>query len=361
MRCRHGAISVGIKAHVAEEKQPKRQVVQAQRFADSLTYNAYTALSRARQLRRDAEAVKEMLKKESEEDAPPIRDWFGFAVVSYYIVGFVTCLEWHARTRMADLFTYRPEAIDKNDIANKVPAEVLAQMIRAGVTVPHLLSASFIVGNVEEYLAPLQRIFDALGIGKKVAVVIQPRQTQTHDIFGEPYTEPTTHQRLSRLFESRHALVHEIGLMRMSSPGISDNWSATQVIAMGRLVEATIEAFENALREHGPSDFPNLLNEHMYPIDERAHLSAKVDAVSQRITRAIGQIRESRGIDEADPWQSVIASQDDFAAFIATSDLFQARYTDPRRALLRLELEGRLKLLEAIASAIGNPGINEDE
>lgn len=346
---------------MADDKQPKRQVTQAQRFADSLTYNAYTAYSRARQLRRDAEQIDDMFKKEGEDEDAPMRDWFGLEIVSYYVVGFVTCLEWHARTRTADLFTYRPEAIERADIANKVSADVLAQMVRAGVTVPHLLSASFTVGSVEEYIAPLQRLFDALGIDEKVSVVVQPPPLHTHDIFGEPYSEPTVHQRLSRLFEARHALVHEIGLSRMSSPMINDNWNAGQVIAIGRWVEHTIEAFERALATHGPADFPNLLDRHMLPIDPRARLIVEIEAVSGRVSKAIDRITETRGIDERQAWREVLDAQGAFASYIADSDLLAPRYTDPRQALAQLELEGRLKLLKAIEAAIGNPGLNEEE
>lgn len=346
---------------MAREPKQRRQVVQAQRFADSLTYNAYTALSRARHLRRDAEELEALLKKEEAEEDPPLRDWFGLEIVSYYLVGFVTCLEWHARTRLADLLTFQPDAIDKGLLDGKVSPELLAQMIRARVTIPHLLSASITVGNIDEYMEILQRVLDALGIEKKVSSIIQPEPLYSQDIFGEPWTEPSVYKRLSNLFEARHSLVHEIGLSRMSSPAISENWDTHQIFVVGRLVEATIQAFEATLSELAPANFPNLMNKQYYPVDEGKRLSEALSEVMNRISAKIDTIRSSRGIDERGAWQEVLEGHYALGGFIARSDLFRARYTDPRQAILRLELESRLKVFEALESAIGNPGIIEEE
>lgn len=336
-------------------------MVQAQLFADSLTYNAYTALSRARHLRQDAEALEAIFKKEAQEEKPPVRDWFGLEIVSYYLVGFVTCLEWHARTRLTDLYTFRPEAIDKNVLVGKVSPEVLAQMIRAQVTVPHFLSASITVGNPDEYLEILQRLFNALAIPQKVSSLVQTKPQYTHNLFGDPWNEPTVYERLSELFNGRHALVHEIGLTRMSSPSISENWDARAVISIGRIVEATIQAFEAKLTELAPPDFPNLLDKHFRPVDERNRLAQQLSTVVERIGSAIQRMVSSRGIDERDSWVRVVEAEGVLGNFITESELFAARYTDPRQALTRLELESRLKVLEAVESAIGNPGIIEGE
>ena len=66
------------------------------------------------------------------------------------------------------------ETIEKKTLEGKISPDTLAQMIRADVTIPHLLSASITIGSVAEYYGSLQAVFDALGIGAKVSGIIQP-------------------------------------------------------------------------------------------------------------------------------------------------------------------------------------------
>ncbi|MGV3513332.1 MAG: hypothetical protein ACO1OX_15125 [Novosphingobium sp.] len=341
--------------------KPRPQVLQAQRFADSLTYNAWTALSRVRHLMADAEEIEAVLEAEQNSDDPPLRPWFGFEVISYYIVGLVTCLEWHARTRLSDLYTYRPETIEKKALDGRVSSEALSQLIKAGVTVPHYISASISVGSPDDYLTVLQTLFDGLGIAKKVVAIVQPPAPYATTVFGEPYVEPAIYETLTRLFEARHSLVHEIGLMRMSSPAISENWGVQDVLAMGRSIITVMRAFERVLTEEAPPDFPNLLDMRGDPVDERIRLGAAADAIAARISAKIEIISQSRGIDERDAWESVNSGLGDIGAFLATSDLFRQRFTNPGLALAKLELEYRLKILSAVEEALGNPRLVEEQ
>lgn len=339
----------------------KPQIAQARRFANSLTYNAWTALARAQDLMRDAREIQAVLKKEEEGEDRPFRDWYGFEIVSYYLVGLVTCLEWHARTRLTDLYTYRPECIERSTIDRYVSSEALAQMISANLTIPHLLSAGQTVGSVDEYYSSLQRVFDTLQIGMKVAKVVQPERTQLNSIFGESFTEPSVYENLTELFTARHDLVHEIGIGRMSSPAISDNWDVEQVLRVGGEVVAVIRAFERTLAEHAPHDFPNLLDAQLHPIDEQSRLQREIDTVVRRISNKIEVISETRGIDERDAWAQTAAEHDALQTFIGQSDLFKRRYTDPGRDLAKLELQHRLKLLKALDYELGNPRLSEIE
>jgi hypothetical protein len=337
-----------------ENVKQRPQVTQARRFADSLTYNAWSALHRAGLLLSDACDIEEVLKAERELDDAPVRAWFGFEVISYYLVGFATCLEWHVRTRLADLYTYRPDAIDKKTLDGKVSAETLAQMIRAGVTIPHLLSASTTIGSAEDFYGSLQRIYDALDIHQDVAVVTQPEIVERVGFFG-PIEQPTVYATLTELFSARHALVHEIGVGRQAWPGVGDNWNVQEILKTGHVVLETMRAFERSLSAGAPADFPNLLDARFNPVDEQARLRGEVAAAVERIGDKIGQISQLGDIDERDAWTRVIAHQDALQNFIASSKLFRRRSTDRGPTLAKLELEQRLKMLGTLEVELGDP------
>lgn len=217
---------------MSPRNEQKRQVVQAQRFSDDAanTYNAYTAIQRANRLMHDADQLERMLEVERESDDPPLRDWYGLEIVSYYAVGLVTCLEWHARSRLTDLYTYRPHAIEKKALDGKINTEILAQMVGANVSIAQLLGASMAIGATDEYIGVFNRVFDVLEIKTPPDRIIQPTVGETRSLFGDVVREPTVRERLDRLFEARHSLVHEIGITRSASPAISENWSVSEVL-----------------------------------------------------------------------------------------------------------------------------------
>ena len=338
-----------------ENAKQRAQVTQARRFADSLTYNAGSALHRAARLLSDASDIEEVLKAEREFDDAPVRAWFGFEIISYYLVGFATCLEWHVRTRLADLYTYRPDVIDKRTLDGKVSAETLAQMIRADVTIPHLLSASTTIGSVEDFYSNLQRIYDALEIDKDVAAVVQPEIVERVGIFGIPIEQATVYETLTELFSARHALVHEIGVGRGVRPVVGDNWNVQEILNTGYVVLATMRAFECTLTAGAPADFPNLLDNRFNPVDEQARLRGEVAAATERIGDKIVQVSQRCKIDERDGWTTVIAHQETLQNFLVTSKLFGKRDTDRGPILAKLELEQRLKMLRTLEVELGNP------
>jgi hypothetical protein len=86
-------------------------------------FNAATALSRLQVLANDVERVDaaiEIAKKYEEQNDG---DWHFFREIeafSFYAVGIVTCLEWHARSRLTDLFSFMPSAIGQ-EVLNRWP------------------------------------------------------------------------------------------------------------------------------------------------------------------------------------------------------------------------------------------------
>ena len=70
------------------------------------TFNAASALSRMEKLIEEAEDMAARLRDHPLDGFPFTYHQFP----SFYLVGFVTCLEWHARSRLADLLAYAQTA-----------------------------------------------------------------------------------------------------------------------------------------------------------------------------------------------------------------------------------------------------------
>jgi hypothetical protein len=72
------------------------------------TLNAASALWRAESLQEDAEALG-ALKQEAEDKGITFGSGrIPYEILSYYAVGYATCLEWHARSRLVDTMLFRP-------------------------------------------------------------------------------------------------------------------------------------------------------------------------------------------------------------------------------------------------------------
>lgn len=329
-----------------DSHKTRPQIVQARRFADSLTYNAWSALRRVEGLLHDAEELEDLLAAERQDEDAPLRSWYGFEIVSYYLVGLVTALEWHVRTRLADLYTYRPDAIDKKALDGKISPDTLSQMIRADVTIPHLLSASTTVSSAGDYFSALQQIFDTLGIRQSATALVPVREPMT-SVFGDPITEPSAFQTLDDLFTARHALVHEIGVAR-GQRFDANNWALRDVRRFGGVVLDLMRTFERALTANAAPDFPNLLDQRGYPVDELRELRDRIAEVKERIRIQIeGRDPPSEGVEAA--WIRASADQEQLYTFIAGNELLQSWHIDHGPVLAKLELQQRLKVLQALA------------
>src|SRR5262249_33790477 len=121
------------------------------------TLTAYAALYRVEALIEDARVLKATLGH-----APHSAPWYGHEILSYYSVGFATCLEWHARARTFNLFSFMPECVKTDDFKINVSSKFLTQMMKDKVTIPGVLAGSISIGSADEYLKRFTRIFEAL-------------------------------------------------------------------------------------------------------------------------------------------------------------------------------------------------------
>lgn len=339
---------------MSEEKPPSRHVAFAERFASGSfsDFNAFAALKRARLLLREARQIAEIFELEEKREDPAMWSRHGLEVVPYTLVGYVTCLEWHARSRITDLYSYRPDSIDSKVLERKVPGRILSQMIRANVSVPQFLGASITIGSTGDYLAVFDELFKTLDINRKPADVITSRGGVQIGLFGDPIREPSTWEQLEALFTSRHVLVHELGHDAGAGRTLCETWSADQIIWMGHTVVSAMSALERALTEHAPADFPNLLTEQGRPVDAGAQLAASIDELERRISQDI----EARSRGGFQAWIQALTtarqSLADHDRLVGDRELFQPRHIGRENLLLRAALEQRLALLTRIEAEL---------
>ena len=316
------------------------------------TLNASVALYRAEALVRDAEAMSEL---EASCDSTGVR--FGsrlstYEIVSYFAVGFITCLEWHARSRKVDLMRFRPSTIETSDV-KFIEKNALSQMVAADVTIPYLVGAATTISSIEDYVGVFERIFKTVGISSRPAAMLK-------EVDGEPRAAEhgvsiQIFDIIETLFRVRHHLVHEIDLGIVGHFSLRDMWTPADAIRFGRAVVKCIKTLEGELMQFAPNDFPNRIDADGYPENE-------MEKVRSEIAQLEAELSVQFKHDENDEWQAALkASQEGTAkeiAFIQSAEFLRPiRHLDRREAIELEYLKTRLAYLSLLwrewASATG--------
>lgn len=324
----------------------------AKRYSDPSIdlLNAATAIGRLESLLEDVVDLKSTL----DEKFPPHDrwyPWFGAEVISYYAVGYVTCLEWHARSRVVDLFTYKPSCLEQKDLKGHVTEKAIAQAVAQGATVARLLGASTSVSSLTKYMDVMVRVFNEVGIKHNPYDVVMSVQEEGGL---SPISE------FEALFAFRNELVHEISLQVVGHPNVRDSWSPEQAVATGQLVLRAVRAIESILSAEAPRDFPNLLDANGSPVWAVDRVSNEIDrlekAIESAIQAALGSEDFHAGEQVLEDWrQSVVKAADSRMSqelFVNQSGFFHSRYTDLQTALLVEIASSRLRYLQVVLSEI---------
>lgn len=110
------------------------------------TFNAGAALNRIGQLVEEAEEMATLLGKHRVQRFPAMLPHFP----EYYLVGYVTCLEWHARSRLADLLAHFPDQTTADDLKAVTESGKLREMVVSRLTVPELVGVSASVSSLRD-------------------------------------------------------------------------------------------------------------------------------------------------------------------------------------------------------------------
>lgn len=321
---------------------------------------ASAALARLDMLIDDAKGMKsnlEILQPKEKRWAP----WFGAEIISYYAVGFVTCLEWHARSRLVDLLSYRPQCLTTDDV-KQVREGVLVEMVSANVTVAGMVGASVNISTLAAYTAVFDRVFQAL----QMPVTAFDAFKAMRPPGSEPWLSGSDIEEMKRLFEDRNNLVHEINQSRIGHPNIRESWDPDTSVRVGALVDRAIRSLEHALSQHAPADYPNLLTETGEPVSTHERIAAEIGALEGRIARIVAEFaedpedpeRSGRGRRDHDLWNNAVQAsrshREREEEFIDHAAVFHSRYEDMRDPLRTALARARCSYLQSILDVIAS-------
>lgn len=258
-------------------------------------FNAATALSRLQVLANDIERIDAAIEFAKRHEEEVDGDWHRFREIeafSFYAVGIVTCLEWHARSRLTDLFSFMPGAIGQDDLKPLANARLMAQMVENNVSAAQLLGGMTNVASSDRYLSIMKRVFEHLAIPGKV-----------HDLVNKRSEPPGLYdegrggiERLQRIFEFRNAFVHEIGIEISGSYLMRDALGPSQALEWCRFAISCVEDIESMITAHAPSHFPNCLDERGYAKSDVEALDTVIKNLEEEISTLFENKDRGRGL-----------------------------------------------------------------
>lgn len=290
--------------------------------------NAMTAIARLDELLDDVKALKDQFDIVMPEDTRWC-PWVGAEVVSYYSVGFVTCLEWHARARLVDLLTFFPSAAKSEDL-KVLRDKVILEMLATNVTVASIVGAATNISSFEDYMGVFSRLFSTVDPDLDAFKAIKAERPGT----GGPWIQAGEIDDLKELYRFRNSLTHEIGIHRIGHWNVRDRWDPTEAIRMGDLVHRTIHALETCVSEKMPPGFPNVLNSDGLPVSEWKRLEKELPVLEEKIRVMAAEVTGEKSDVN---WGPARAAAADYIAkeilFLDESHMLHNRYVEMREPL----------------------------
>jgi uncharacterized protein (UPF0248 family) len=313
--------------------------------------NAWTALVRLDELIEDAKNTKSYLDAAMPED-DRWHPWVGAEIVSYYAVGFVTCLEWHARSRLVDLLTFKPSAARSEDL-KIIKDKVVLDMLSANVTVASIVGAATNISSFEDYMNVFSRLFAIFKSKKDAysAIKSKSKGNKKQSIKGNEI------EKMKNLYIFRNDLVHEIGIHRIGHINVRNSLAPADVIEMGELVRRTMLAIESIISIEAPPGFPNMLDKDGVPISEWKQLEKEIPMLENRVAKI--RTAFSDQILETDyTWLSAKAASENHIKnemeFIDNAMIFHNRYVEMREPIKLALIKSRYSYLKSIIEIVGS-------
>lgn len=316
--------------------------------SDVSTFDAFSTINRLELLLEDCAEARSILQPTLKEQWQPAF----FEFVSFYEVAFVTCLEWHAKSRLYDLFVFDPATITPEDIKQAASNSKIAQMVAAKLTVPHLIVSSFNVSSLERYTQIFDRVLKAIG-GSSISRILNDK--------GD--LECSKGEVLSAVYDSRNKLVHEISLGDIGHRNIRVFRSFEEILETGTIVLEVIKAIELEITEHASPDFPNLLDCDGTPRSAIDRLKTEISTIEDAIAMK-ACLGDTLGDFSIKNWNKVVSnSQQSLEAeldFVDSLELAGSHYFDLRPKLKEQLLRHRLSYLADLQREI-SPVDDEQE
>ncbi len=326
-------------------------VKSASRYAGTKfkTLSASAALWRAEDLTYDAELLRELRQTTHTSELSFGNRAETYEIFAYYAVGLVTCLEWHARSRLVDLLLFKPNSIKAEDVKN-IATLAISQMIAEGVTIPHLLGAATNVSRLTEYLKIFERVFEGLGI--QIDIEKKLRRTKTAVLLHRVGADNSVYSIMEILFETRNHLVHEIDFGIIGHHSIRDMWSVDDAIEYGKSVVSCIKLIESHVTKSAPAEFPNRLRADGTEEDELEQLTTKISELESKLTDKIEKLGDGEEIWNEALSMSQNARNKELAFLEQAEFLRPIRPLDVRRSFQIELLKTRLAFLLLLKSEL---------
>jgi hypothetical protein len=266
-------------------------------------------------------------------------------IVSYYAVGFITCLEWHARSRLSDLFTYMPKVVTDDDLAQGGGMKTIAHLIREGASIPQYLAAIPNYSTPEAYIRVFDRVFNALSLNPS------PRELLNKNGGAKVLGYEGGSTCLDALYDIRNMLVHEINQSHVGHPIIRDGWTCEQAQQFGRFVLELMSNIESLITLDAPANFPNRLVWGSAPESLEAVLDREIESLENELAIKIEGFEDVRAL--------TLKARD------AEDELIQEclphlRWYDTKCAPRCALRQGRLRYLQALKNELGDAeGVDE--
>lgn len=203
------------------------------------TLNAISAISRIGNIQDEYQQLKSVIEN-SEISS------FRISILKYYLVSMVTCLEWHAKSRLSDFLSYCPDRLSSDDLASLKLDEALP-LARSFTTIAALVAQMKSINGVYSYASVFQRIFDKFGYKTSAQKII--------DKFA--FSGETGKNEIEDLFLQRHVLVHEISIMQVGPYTFRDPFDFAEAEKTIGLIFNLVTHIEKIISEITPDDFPN--------------------------------------------------------------------------------------------------------
>ena len=332
---------------------PHFAVVFAERYESPVDnyLNAWTAIYRLEELIGDAKTLKGYFDTVIPEDTRWY-PWVGAEIISYYVIGFVTCLEWHARSRLVDLLSFKPSAAKSDDL-RVLKDKVILEMLKNNVTIASIVGAATNISSFEDYMAVFSRIFSALDTKLDAFKAIKAECADT----GKPWIEECEIKQLEYLYSFRNELVHEIGINRVGHWNVRERWDPDEAIRTGELVHRMMRAIEASITAKMPPGFPNILGADGFPASEWQRLRQELPILEAEVARITTVFTEEK-IERDENWQPANAAAADYLDkelhFIDNASMFHYRYGDMREPLRLALIKSRHAYLKSIIKIVGS-------
>lgn len=320
-------------------------------FAKSYGESYHTTLSAYSSLARLTDLVDEIGELEEAVDKLPVRighgrSWQNLDIYSYYVVGFTSCLEWHARSRLVDCLTAIPSALEQKHLQMLRDDSLTKQIIAQELPGAYLIGAALNIRSADGYVSVFKDIFGALNLSIK----------EPYDLFRDSVVfslrkDGSKQNWLEEIFENRNKLVHEISIAQVGHWLQREKFDLKDVHALGEMAIRVIRSIERLLSREAPKDFPRLLDAEGSPIDLVEVLKRKISEL-EAIIRA-GAQSENGPLDLVESAFLGSSKSRDVEMELVEVLVPHNRYLDFRAPVGVTLLEGRLRYLEALVKELG--------